>query len=56
MDLRLLYNILKRNAHWNNVELGSHMDFYRDPDVYYPDIHVLLSFLHVPARAVEKVG
>ena len=51
MDPRLLLNIVRRNAHWNNVEIGCHIDFFRDPDVYHPDVHVILSFLHVPVSA-----
>jgi len=51
MDPRLLLNIVRRNAHWNNAEIGCHIDFFRDPDVYHPDLHVMLSFLHVPVSA-----
>ena len=53
MDPRLLLQILERRAHWNNVEIGGHIDFFRDPDVYYPDVHVMLSFLHVPQRVAK---
>lgn len=56
MDPRLLKNILQRKAHWNNVEIGCHIDFYRDPDEYFPDLHVMLSFLHLPAAVAEKVA
>ena len=51
MDPRLLLNIVRRKAHWNNVEIGCHIDFFREPDIYHPDLHVLLSFLHVPVAA-----
>jgi UDP-MurNAc hydroxylase len=48
LDLRILKRILERRAHWNNVELGCHMNFVRVPNTYQPDMHALLSFLHLP--------
>jgi UDP-MurNAc hydroxylase len=51
MDPRLLLNVVRRDAHWNNVEIGCHIDFFRDPDVYHPDVHVMLSFLQLPVSA-----
>ena len=53
MDARLLLQILERRAHWNNAEIGGHIDFFRDPDVYYPDVHVMLSFFHAPQRVAQ---
>lgn len=50
----LLSRILKRQAHWNNAEIGCHIEFYRQPDVYMPDVHLLMSFFHVPAAAMVK--
>jgi UDP-MurNAc hydroxylase len=47
MDERLLGAILKREAHWNNAEVGCHMEIHREPNVYDPDIHLLLCSLHV---------
>ena len=47
MDPRLLFRILTRDAHWNNAEVGCHIDFHRVPDVYDPDLHTMLSFLHI---------
>ncbi len=49
MNPRLLARILRREAHWNNAEIGCHIDFTRDPDEYVPDAHVLMSFFHLPA-------
>lgn len=46
MDRRLLRRILTRKAHWNNAEIGCHIEFDREPDVYHPDLHLMLSFLH----------
>lgn len=51
MDVRLLHRILDRRAHWNNAEIGCHIDFWRRPDVYLPDAHTLLSFFHEPPAA-----
>lgn len=55
MDIRLLWRILTRQAHWNNSEIGCHIDFFREPDHYEPDLHVLLSFLHMRS-SLAKVG
>lgn len=48
MDQRLLRRILTGRAHWNNAEVGCHVSFRRVPDTYLPDVHTILSFLHVP--------
>lgn len=50
LDSRLFARILSQQAHWNNAEIGCHIDFARHPDVYHPDAHVMLSFLHVPTK------
>lgn len=47
IDLRLLRRILDRRAHWNNAEIGCHIDFYRSPNIYEPDLHSMLQFLHL---------
>ena len=47
MDLRLLRRILDRKSHWNNAEIGAHINFFRSPDKMEPDIHRSLSFLHL---------
>jgi UDP-MurNAc hydroxylase len=41
----LLYQILARRAHWNNAEGGLHIDFFRRPNEYVPEVFTLLSFL-----------
>jgi len=46
MDPRLLRRILKRESHWNNAEIGCHIDFIREPNVYKPDIHTMFCFFH----------
>ena len=49
LDLRLLRRIFERRAHWNNAEIGCHVDFCRVPDVYSYDFHQLMSFFCPPA-------
>ena len=47
LNPKLLRRILDRKAHWNNAEIGCHIDFFRSPNVYEPDLHTLLQFLHL---------
>lgn len=44
----LLERILNREEHWNNAEIGCKIEFDRRPNVYLPDVHMLLSFFHLP--------
>lgn len=44
---KLLGAILERKIHWNNAEVGCHMEIKRNPNTYDPDIHLLLCSLHV---------
>jgi UDP-MurNAc hydroxylase len=46
MDPRLLKQILTRESHWNNAEVGCHIDFTRR-GAYNPDISTMMSFFHV---------
>jgi UDP-MurNAc hydroxylase len=46
VDSRVLYRILTRKGHWNNFEVGCHIDFNR-PGPYNPDIHAIMSFFLV---------
>lgn len=48
-DTRLLLQLLKgpRFAHWNNAEIGSHLRFRREPDIFERGIYYCLYFLHV---------
>ena len=46
LDYTLLKMILDRKAHWNNAEIGSHLRYFRTPDVYERAIYNLLSYLH----------
>ena len=48
LDPNLFYNLLKgpRYAHWNNAEIGSHLLFFRKPNVYERGLHASLSYFH----------
>lgn len=46
LDFRLLMRILDRKAHWNNAEIGSHLHFYREPNIYHRSIHLFMSYFH----------
>ncbi len=47
LDLRLLDRILNKKSHWNNAEIGTHIDFKREPNKMEPDVHTCLSFFHL---------
>ena len=47
MDPRLLRRILDRSSHWNNAEIGCHIEFVRTPNHYSPDMHTALQFFHL---------
>ena len=47
LDSRLLRQILDRKAHWNNAEIGCHINFFRKPNEYDPDLHTALQFFHL---------
>jgi len=47
LDVRLLRRILDRVSHWNNAEIGCHLEFNRVPNEYQPDLHTALQFLHL---------
>lgn len=48
IDTRLFFEILKgpRFAHWNNAEIGSHITYFRNPDVYDRGLFYCMNFLH----------
>jgi UDP-MurNAc hydroxylase len=48
LDIRLLHKILQgpRFAHWNNAEIGSHIEFDRKPDVFERGLHHSMNFFH----------
>ena len=47
MDSRLLRRILDKKSHWNNAEIGAHINFTRFPNDMEPDVHTCLSFFHL---------
>ena len=47
LDLRLLNRILHKKAHWNNAEIGTHINFKRTPNIMDPDVHICMSFFHL---------
>ena len=46
VDPRLLHNILKgpRFGHWNNAEIGSHIEFYRQPEQFERGLYYCMNF------------
>ncbi len=53
LNPKLLVRILEGKAHWNNAEIGCHIDFDRKPNKYIPDVHTLMSFFHKPKLEVQ---
>ena len=47
-DIRLLRALLlgPRFAHWNNAEIGSHIKFYRKPNIFEREVYSLMSYFH----------
>ena len=41
---QLLYSIVSGKTHWNNAEGGLHIDFFRDPNIFIPEVYTLMSF------------
>jgi UDP-MurNAc hydroxylase len=49
LDKKLLKRILlgPRFAHWNNSEIGSHIKFFRKPDVFDRKVYNAMSYFHI---------
>jgi len=49
LDLKLLKRILMgpKYAHWNNAEIGSHINFFRKPNVFDRKIYNSICYLHI---------
>jgi len=47
-DIRLLKKLLMgpRFAHWNNAEIGSHLKFFRKPNLFERDIYSSMCYFH----------
>ncbi len=41
-----LQRIVHRDLHWNNASVGMRIMFDRRPNIYNPDVSVLLCFFH----------
>ena len=48
LDPKLLNRILKgpRYAHWNNAEIGSHINFFRSPNIFERNLYYSMNFFH----------
>jgi UDP-MurNAc hydroxylase len=47
IDPRLLRLILDKKSHWNNAEIGAHINYFRLPNEWEPDLHTSLQFFHL---------
>ena len=47
LDERLLKRILDRRSHWNNAEIGCHIEIDRQPNTYEIDAHTMMQFFHI---------
>ncbi len=47
MDTRALAGVLDKRYHWNNLEVGCHIEIERKPNVYDPDLVNAMCFFHV---------
>ena len=47
-DYRLLLRLMRgpKYAHWNNAEIGSHLEFSRKPNIYERGLFYCLNFFH----------
>ena len=47
-DIRLLKRLLMgpRFAHWNNAEIGSHLKFFRKPNIFERDVYSSMTYFH----------
>ena len=48
IDKRLLSRLLSgpKYAHWQNAEIGSHLNFFRSPDIYERDLYFSTIYFH----------
>ena len=47
-DPRMLKMLLQgpKYAHWNNAEIGSHLKFYRNPNIFERNVYTSMSYFH----------
>ena len=43
----LLEKVLSRDLHWNNLQIGFHLDWIREPEEFNDDVYKAINFLHV---------
>jgi UDP-MurNAc hydroxylase len=53
LDTRLLRRMMDGRAHWNNAAVGCHIDFWREPNVYNPDLWTMMAFFHPRAPSPQ---
>jgi UDP-MurNAc hydroxylase len=48
IDPRLFKRILMgpKFAHWNNAEIGSHIEYYRHPNIFNRNLHLSICYFH----------
>lgn len=46
LSVQLLYSVVTGRVHWNNAEGGLHIDFFRDPNIFIPEVYTLMSFFN----------
>jgi UDP-MurNAc hydroxylase len=48
LDPKLLKRLLMgpRFAHWNNAEIGSHIEYYRRPNIFNRNLHLSICYFH----------
>ena len=46
LSSKALSSTLLRKTHWNNLEIGSHLSFYRSKNEYVRGLHYFLNFFH----------
>tara|TARA_Y100000590_G_C15665948_1_gene994442 strand:- start:356 stop:1717 length:1362 start_codon:yes stop_codon:yes gene_type:complete len=48
IDQRLLNRLLEgpKFAHWNNAEIGSHINFFRNPNIFERNLYYSMNFFH----------
>lgn len=47
LDYSLLIMLLTRHANWVNAEIGSHISYFRAPDIHEKELSMSIGFLHL---------
>jgi hypothetical protein len=43
----MLVTLLTRHMNWNNAGISCHIEFYRAPEYYQPEVFALLPYFHI---------